>query len=149
MKADDLRKLLDACFAAKRVVETLPQLPQGMKPRHIHVLEAVYEVQKTRGACRVSDVSARLNITTPSVTKLIQELEQKGLLKKEEDAKDRRVVLLALTESGLGCVERYVVKLHGEWAEAMGDVTGEQAQSVLQLMEKLYHVMPGKVEDKK
>ncbi len=33
-----LKKLLDACFTAKHVIETMPELPTGMKPRHIHVL---------------------------------------------------------------------------------------------------------------
>lgn len=148
MNVADLRKLLDACFIGKRVVETLPELPRGMKPRHIHVLEAVYEIQRSQGACRVSDVSMKLKITTPSVTKLIQELEALDKLKKESDARDRRVVLVSLTEEGLACVKCHVVDLHSEWAEAMGDITAEQAEEVLRLLRRLKNVMPGKKEGK-
>ena len=68
MTTTALKQLLDSCFTAKRVIETLPELPPGMKPRHIHVLEAVHALQEQNGACRVSDVSARLNVTLPSVT---------------------------------------------------------------------------------
>lgn len=82
-----LKQLLDSCFTAKRVIETLPELPPGMKPRHIHVLEAVHALQEQNGACRVSDVSARLNVTLPSVTKLVQELENRNLLEKRADSR--------------------------------------------------------------
>ena len=73
MNRESLKHLLDACFTAKRIVETLPELPSGMKPRHIHVLDAVWEIQNEQGICRVSDVNTRLGITMPSVTKLVQE----------------------------------------------------------------------------
>ena len=75
MDTTSLKQLLDACFTAKHIVETLPQLPKGMKPRHIHVLDSVSRVCTEQGECRVSDVSTRLNITMPSITKLVQELE--------------------------------------------------------------------------
>lgn len=41
MTSKDLELLLDACFIAKKITETLPALPKGIKPRHIHVLTAV------------------------------------------------------------------------------------------------------------
>lgn len=143
MRTEKLKRLLDACYVAKRVVETLPELPKGMKPRHIHVLDAVYETQRSQGMCRVSDVSARLNITTPSVTKLIQELEQRGLLEKDVDAEDRRVVLLGLTEAGMACVKRYVVDLHRKWANEMEDITDEQVEEAIYLITRLRDTMPG------
>ncbi len=70
MKVASLKGLLDACFLAKRIVDTLPELPQHMKPRHIHVLNVVRETQQQRGVCRVSDVSDSLSITMPSVTRI-------------------------------------------------------------------------------
>ena len=75
MNTTSLKQLLDTCFTAKRIVETLPELPKGIKPRHIHVLDAIQDIQKQQGMCRVSDVSTKLNITMPSITKLVQELE--------------------------------------------------------------------------
>lgn len=144
MKTEDLKRLLDVCYVARRVVETLPELPKGMKPRHIHVLDAVYELQRGQGVCRVSDVSARLNITTPSVTKLIQELEQRALLEKYTDEGDKRVVLLGLTQDGMACVKRYVLDLHQEWAEKMGELTFAQVDETVFMIEHLYETMPGR-----
>lgn len=146
MKTADLKRLLDSCYVAKRVVETLPELPKGMKPRHIHVLDAVYEMQHIQGMCRVSDVSVRLNITTPSVTKLIQELEQKGLLEKYTDFGDKRVVLLRLTDEGMSCVQRYVTDLHQEWAKSMGVFSEIQVDETIDMIERLFKTMPGRKE---
>lgn len=149
MDTKNLKKLLDVCYVAKRVVETLPELPKGMKPRHIHVLDAVYETQSSQGMCRVSDVSTRLNITTPSVTKLIQELEQKKLIEKYMDAGDKRVVLLRLTKEGMSCVKRYVVDFHQEWAKELGDVADSQVDETVYLIEHLLDTMPGRKEGRR
>lgn len=47
MTQEKLKQFLDACYDAKRLVEHLPDLPDGMKPRQVHVLDAVNEIQKS------------------------------------------------------------------------------------------------------
>ena len=147
MNTTSLKCLLDACFAAKRIVETLPALPKGMKPRHIHVLEAIYEVNAERSDCRVSDVSTRLNITAPSITKLIQELEGLGLVEKCPSQSDKRVVHLYLTNEGLACVREHVLDFHRDWAAALGSVTDEQASETARVIGELMRTMPGKRQE--
>lgn len=142
MNITNLKHLLDACFLAKRIVETLPELPENMKPRHIHVLDAIGEIQAKQGVCRVSDVSNRLNITTPSVTRLIQELESLGMLEKYPALEDRRITLLDTTDAGKECVARYVLEFHSAWAKEL-DITDEQAEEVIHVIEELWRTMPG------
>lgn len=146
MNETSLKRLLDACFTAKRVVETLPELPGGMKPRHVHVLDAVYEIQSARCSCRVSDVSSRMNITMPSITKLIQELEAMGMLEKYADKTDRRVTLLKLTKKGNECVQRHVIDFHREWSGALTDISDEEAETAIRVIGSLKNTMPGKKE---
>ncbi len=122
---------------AKRIAETLPELPEGMKPRHIHVLDAVHEIRLRGGGCRVGDVSARLNITTPSVTKLVQELEARHLLEKYADTSDKRVALLKLTPEGEACVQRYVLDFHGRWTQELADITDSQTMDAIHILERL------------
>lgn len=144
MDTTSLKRLLDACFVAKHVVETLPELPKGMKPRHIHVLDAVDEIQNQQGHCRVSDVSTRLNITMPSITKLIQELERRGLLSKQTAEEDKRVILLELTGEGRECVRRHVLEFHSAWVEQLGDISDEEAMEAIRIIRRLHETMPGK-----
>lgn len=148
MTEEKLRRFLDACFIAKRIVETLPELPDNMKPRHIHVLEAIWEQEKQQGFGRVSDISVQLEITMPSITKLVQELEVMEMLRKETDPKDRRVTLLYLTEAGRECVNRYVREFHREWAEKLPDISDAQVDEVIERIARLGETMPGRKEVK-
>lgn len=143
-----LKKLLDTCFLAKKTIETLPELPKGMKPRHIHVLDQIYENQEKKGICRVSDVSQGLHITMPSVTKLVKELEILKLLEKEADQNDKRVYLLKLTKAGKQCVQEHVIDFHQQWAIQMKDIDNEQIDEVVDILNRLYVTMPRKGENK-
>lgn len=149
MDAKSLRQLVDSCFLAKRIVETLPELPHGMKPRHIHVLDAIGTIQDTQGACRVSDVSTALGITMPSITKLIQELAALKLVEKYTDEYDKRVTLLRLTLQGQKCVKHHVIDFHEKWAEELDELPDETAGEIAGVMEKLWQTMPGRREEQK
>ena len=149
MNVQNLKALLDACFLAKRIVETLPELPDHMKPRHIHVLNVVHEVQQQQNICRVSDVSRSLSITMPSVTRLVQELEQLEMLEKHPDREDGRITLLSLTKKGEACVLLYVTQFHSAWAEALDGITDEQAQEAVHIIEELWRTMPSHIDPAK
>lgn len=106
LPVNEVRSLLDVCWKAKAITELMPALPKGLKPRYVHVIDAVWHINETNGqeigTARVSDVSAFLGVTTPSVTKLVGEMVELGLVVKHMDAADRRAVTLTLTERRLG-----------------------------------------------
>lgn len=142
MNAKIIKRLLDACFVAKRITETMEELPKGMKPRHFHVIDAIYEQKISCGKVRVSDVSKRLNVTTPSVTKLINDLESMDVVEKYAAEDDKRVTLLRLTEKGNAYERHYVTEYHTEWARQLTDVTDAQAQNAILVIQKLQKAMP-------
>lgn len=142
MDIQHLKHLLDACFTAKHIIETMPKLPKGMKPRHIHVLDQIYIACETHGECRVSNVSDGLNITMPSVTKLAQELENMQLIEKYPNKTDKRVTLLRLTEPGLSFVRKYVLDFHARWADNLSSVTNDEVQKAIEILTQLEHTMP-------
>jgi len=55
---------------------------------------------------RVSEISKKLNVTSPTVTQLLNELEANGLIERKVDARDRRAVRIQLTDKGLASIER-------------------------------------------
>lgn len=142
MDTTSLKQLLDTCYVARHIVETLPELPKGMKPRQIHVLDAIHQVLAQQGICRVSDVSSQMNITMPSITKLIQELEAFGMVEKYADPVDKRVSLLRLTGDGRECVKRYVLDFHRDWAKALDGITREQVEETIKTIGHLRDTMP-------
>ena len=124
LPVNEVRSLLDVCWKAKAITELMPALPKGLKPRYVHVIDAVWHINETNGqeigTARVSDVSAFLGVTTPSVTKLVGEMVELGLVVKHMDAADRRAVTLTLTERGLDIRRVYVEEYHAHLQPAIG-----------------------------
>lgn len=56
-------------------------------------------LQRT-GAMRLSDLAAVTNATLPRASKVVSRLQQRGLVKREESAHDKRSILLELTRQG-------------------------------------------------
>ena len=85
-----VKNFLGACHEAKRITELMPELPKGMTPRHIQVLDVIWQMEAAGQSVKVSDISDFLNVTRPSITKLIRELEGFGAVVKLQDGADRR-----------------------------------------------------------
>ena len=54
----------------------------------------------TDGILRTSDLASALNVSLPTMTGIIDRLEEKGMAVRESDPQDRRVVLCKLSEVG-------------------------------------------------
>lgn len=144
MDQDVVKKFLDACHQAKRITELMPKLPAGMTPRHIHVLDALYQLGRMHDAVKISDISDFLNVTRPSITKLLNELEVLGMVQKIPDETDRRVVLLELTEAGGRCYEFYVERYQSWLAEQFGEISPENFLITVDTISRAYKIMSAK-----
>ena len=124
LPVDDVRSLIYACWKAKTITELIPALPKGMKPRYVHVIDAVWHISEPNGqdtgTARVGDVSAFLGVTTPSITKLVGEMADLGLVVKHADVTDRRAVTLTLAERGLDIRHIYVEEYHAHLSQLLG-----------------------------
>ena len=69
---------------------------------------------------RVTELAATEGITQPAVTQLVNRLEQRGYVERRTDARDGRVVLVALADDGRAALDRvraeYRALLHEEMA---------------------------------
>jgi DNA-binding MarR family transcriptional regulator len=57
-------------------------------------------------AIKSSDISDRMIYRDPDVTRLVDRLSKQGLVGREEDPQDRRVVLVRITDAGLALLAR-------------------------------------------
>lgn len=57
-------------------------------------------------AIKSSDIADRMIYRDPDVTRLVDRLSKQGLVSREEDPADRRVVLVRITDSGLALLAR-------------------------------------------
>jgi DNA-binding MarR family transcriptional regulator len=95
------RKLLRALMQFRRA-EWHQRSIAGYKPSEIKVLFCIEKdiSHSIPGMVKVSDISKRLHVTSPTVTQLIKGLEANGLIERNIDPEDRRSVGIKLTEKG-------------------------------------------------
>jgi DNA-binding MarR family transcriptional regulator len=100
--------------------------------RNLHRAE-----QEGEGGLRLTDLSQRLLIRPPSVTGVVDRLEEAGLVLRASVPCDLRAKRVALTAAGRGLVER-VLTVHGrQVARVMGGLTGAEQQELNRLLTRL------------
>lgn len=119
MDSSVVKDFLSSCHYAKRIVNALPELPQGITPRNLRVLEAVQHLSAQGGPVRVSDVSAYLEVTRPSITNAIERLAKLGYLQKSADPSDKRGMLVSFTAMGKMGLKVFVTDYHAHVAEIL------------------------------
>lgn len=95
---------------------------------------ALYCIKRNTGldpsGIKVSEISAFLKVTSPSVTQLVNNLEAQGLVERNVDTEDKRVVRVRITEKG----ERILAKAASAFYDLFGGLVeylGEENTNLL------------------
>lgn len=65
--------------------------------------DVLYALTKADGPVRLTDLHRRVLLSQPALSRMVDRLVERGLVERCEDAGDRRVVRLALTDGGREC----------------------------------------------
>lgn len=84
-----ISNLVDMLFVAKKVIEYLPPLPDSLRKSHLQVLQVIDKLNQEQLEARVTSISKTLKITSPNITKLINELEEMNLVVKLRSIEDK------------------------------------------------------------
>ncbi|MDB5077502.1 MAG: putative MarR family transcriptional regulator [Chloroflexi bacterium] len=87
---------------------------------------------------RVGDLAQRLGVTPPTVTTILDRLVEHGLVRREDDPVDRRLVIARLTAEGMRLLQRLNVHAGTEIAECMDDLSPEDLRCLQVGMEALH-----------
>ena len=107
MTIEKIKRMLDACYQAKRIRDMLPPLPKGVTPSYLHYLDVMETLEQQGLPVRVSDISDTLHLPRPGVTRAVKEMEAKGYLQKQASAEDGRVTHLTITDAGRALSAQY------------------------------------------
>ena len=139
-----IKRMFDACYLAKRVRDLLPKLPNGVTSTRIHYLDTIRKLELKTANVKVSDISDELGLPRPGVTKITKDMEKLGLVEKKAAKTDGRVVFIKITVSGKDLVDKYVDQYFGELSAELDDISDEDADNMIETIEKLYEVMKGR-----
>jgi len=79
-----------------------------------------------KGACGMSEVSERFEITPAAASQLVDKLVQSGFVQRVEDPHDRRAKLLNLTDKGRDLIQKGIEERYRWVDELAGKLTAEE-----------------------
>ena len=140
-KTDATREFLGACHEAKQMVDLMPELPEGMKPSHIHIIDIIYRLQQANDIVRISDIGTELHITNPSITRVVNELVDFGAVEKVQNQTDKRVYTVSLTALGIEYYRKYLQEYHARMAERFTGISVEDMETAANVIHEAYRIM--------
>lgn len=88
-----------------------------------------------KGACGMSEISERFEVTPAAASQLVDKLVQGGLVQREEDPNDRRAKLLNLTDKGRDLIRRGHEERY-RWVDELGKkLTAEERVRVSEALD--------------
>ena len=104
----------------------------GLTTAQFAVLQALREAEPHSLAC--SELGHRLVGPASDVTRLVDRLESAGLVSRERDKTDRRLVFTRLTLAGGALLERAEPCVQGAEENALTGLDGEERESLAKLL---------------
>jgi MarR family transcriptional regulator, 2-MHQ and catechol-resistance regulon repressor len=97
------------------------------------VLEALLH----RGPLSAKQLGQKVLLTSGSVTAAIDRLAERGLVRREDDARDRRACIVHLTVAGRRLIERAFAQHRTEMEEALAGFSADDRRALLLLLRRL------------
>jgi DNA-binding MarR family transcriptional regulator len=96
-----------------------------------------------RGVCGMSEVSEQFEITPAAASQLVDKLVQNGLIRREEDPRDRRAKCLNLTDKGKELLQRNFDERY-RWVDELAEkLTPEERAKVTEALEIMTRAAQG------
>lgn len=141
MNSQKTKDMLDSFYMAKRILDLLPELPEGVLPSYIRYLEKVIELQETHEKVKVSDLSSALNLPRPGVTRTVNSMVEKGYLNKMSSKEDGRVTYIEISDKGMALFEKFNREFFNDLSSSLNHISVEEADIMIETIEKFYQVM--------
>ena len=82
----------------------------------------------------MNDLSLRMKLASSTMTRMIDQLVQKGMVDRQPDAEDRRVVRVCLTRRGAQAKMQLQEKLQGFFTRVLQDIPEGEREAVLRYL---------------
>lgn len=94
----------------------------------------------------MGSLARRMGLSRSAVTGLVDDMVRAGLLRREDDPDDRRIIRLALTPDGERALGRMLARRARVVADALGHVGATEADALLAGLEQLVERMQAMAE---
>ena len=101
---------------------------------------AILELLSNKGSMPINSIGKKIYLTSGSITAAIDRAEKKGLVERQWDTKDRRIIHASLTSKGKSTIKSAMKKHAAELELVAGGLSKSERTQLLKLLKKLgYH----------
>ena len=117
--------------------------PEQLLPGWSLSLSEIYALSTLaeRAPLSQQELGAALALEKSSISRLVQQLEQRGWVTRERDVRDSRLRLLRLTEQGVRMTAEMQRRMHGHHDEAFRQLTPDEQRALLRGLSALRRVL--------
>lgn len=141
MKVKTAKQLMDSFYTAGRIRGMLPSLPKGVSPSYVHILDSVQSLSKDGKPVRASDISQKLNVAKPGITRALNEMEHQDLIQRLPSAEDGRVTEIRISEKGQDLLQTYSTDYFEDLVQDLGSISEEDASATIRTISLFYQAM--------
>jgi DNA-binding MarR family transcriptional regulator len=102
---------------------------------------ALLSLEKVEGLCRMGPLALSALQSLPSMTGVVDRLEEKGLVERQRDPKDRRSVVVILTKKGESLLSQIKAERNRTLQEILKGLSPEEVASLNSILEKLIQAL--------
>lgn len=106
----------------------------GMRMPHVTVLASL----EWFGPAAQKDISKRLGIDASDLVSVLDDLEERGLVERQRDDRDRRRYLVTITTKGAGVLHQHMVAMHQMNDILLGALDGDEREKLREMLIKMY-----------
>lgn len=123
--------------AAARLMDGVAELlkPHGLRPAQYNALRILRGAHPQQLNCR--QVAARMMTREPDLTRLLDRLEKAGLVRRQRQPSDRRVVRVGITAAGLELLAQIDAPMLALHRLQFSVLSGKQTATLVRLARRL------------
>jgi DNA-binding MarR family transcriptional regulator len=133
-------KSTEAAIALLRTANMLHRRAEAVAQREDLSLQQYNVLRILRGArgpLPTMEIAQRLVEMAPGITRMVNVLEQRGLIRREQWAGDRRQVLCQITSAGLKVLDRLEEPMNELDSSATGRLSADQVDRLLEFLTEI------------
>ena len=134
----------------QRMIELIPQLQRGSASyEHNHLSRGeitlpqlwVLEYLANHKNCPMNELATFLGVTRPAATGLIDRLIAQGLVSRESDKNDRRLVRISITTKGQRTISNIWQQKKNTVIKVFGQISPREREQYLQTLERVAQIL--------
>jgi len=129
--------LIGRSIRRKLLRMAMAHIREDISPPHFEIMRTLEEA----GTLHVTEIGERLQIPRPQMTHLIDKLVYLEMVERQPDAKDRRIINIALTSSGKTLLKKHRRMIEGAIKTSLTSLTDKELAEVSTSLRTLRRIL--------